>query len=122
MYGTLSAGGNYNMVLSATPVAFDITPDTLTITVTAAAITYTGVPYAGATCAALEVNGEHPPATGETVDGTVNVGGSSLTYDSLSDQYIHVWKTQKSWAGSCRILVVRLSDGTDKIAKFQFTK
>jgi hypothetical protein len=307
---TLSAGGNYILVLSATPVAFEIAPAPLTIVVTAAPMTYTGSAYAGATCAALGVNGEHPASTlsyedashsalpaapinagdyfarcaaggagtnylanastaaftiakatqsiaftstppnpfilgttyvvsatgggsgnpvtfssltpaicsvsgstvtaitvgqcqvaanqlgngnylaapqsvqafgthynfagffrpvdnlpvlnvakagsgipvkfslngnfglsiltsgyplsgpvacsatevGDIVDETVNAGGSSLTYDSLTDQYIYVWKTQKSWAGSCRILVVRLSDGTDKIAKFEFTK
>ena len=74
-----------------------------------------GYPISGAVaCSATEI--------GETVDETVNAAGSSLTNDSLSDQYIYVWKTQKSWASSCRILVVRLSDGTDRIAKFQFTK
>jgi hypothetical protein len=306
---TLSAGGNYTLILSAAPVTFEITPATLTITVTAAPMTYTGSPYAGAVCAAQGVNGELPPSTlsyedashtalpgapidagnyfarcaaggpgtnylanastaaftisqatqtivftstppnpfilgstyavsatggasgnpvtfssltpaicslsgstvtavsvgpcriaadqagnnnylpahneqlfgthynftgffrpvdnlpllniakagsgipvkfsldgnhglnilasgypvsgavacsatdiGDTVDETVNAGGSTLTYDALADQYIYVWKTQKGWAGSCRILVVRLSDGTDRIAKFQFTK
>jgi hypothetical protein len=74
-----------------------------------------GYPLSGAVaCSATEV--------GDIVDETVNAGGSSLNYDALTDQYIYVWKTQKSWAGSCRILVVRLNDGTDKIAKFQFTK
>jgi hypothetical protein len=53
---------------------------------------------------------------------TVNAGGSSLSYDATSGQYIYVWKTDKSWATSCRMLVVRLSDGTDHMAKFNFTR
>lgn len=57
---------------------------------------------------------------GSTVDETVNAGGSSLTYDAATDRYTYVWKTNKAWKGACRILIVRLSDGSDHFAKFRF--
>ena len=36
---------------------------------------------------------------------TANQG---LTYDAPSDQYNYVWKTNKSWSGTCRQLTLRL--------------
>jgi hypothetical protein len=54
------------------------------------------------------------------LEETVTAGGSGLQYDALTDVYTYVWKTQKSWAGTCRQLVVTLSDGTDHVANFQF--
>ena len=54
------------------------------------------------------------------IDETVNAGQSSLSYDSASDQYNYVWKTQNSWAGTCRQLVVKLNDGTEHRANFRF--
>ena len=53
---------------------------------------------------------------------TVTAGGSSLSYDPVAGQYIYVWKTEKDWAGTWRMLVVRLNDGTDHVAYFTFTK
>jgi hypothetical protein len=44
--------------------------------------------------------------TGASVDG--------------SGQYTFSWKTDKSWAGSCRQLLVALNDGTIRTAHFQF--
>jgi len=54
------------------------------------------------------------------IESTVNAGGSSLTYDPVTDQYVYVWKTDKSWATTCRQLVVRLADGTNHYANFKF--
>jgi hypothetical protein len=51
---------------------------------------------------------------------TVTAGGSSLSYDATSDQYNYVWKTESSWAGTCRQLVVTLNDGTSHVANFKF--
>jgi MBG domain/Kelch motif/Galactose oxidase, central domain len=56
------------------------------------------------------------------VEETVTAGGSSLSYDASANQYVYVWKTEKSWAGSCRQLVVKLSDGTYHRANFNFSK
>ena len=45
---------------------------------------------------------------------------SNLSYDATSDQYIYVWKTENSWAGTCRQLIVRLNDGSERVAFFKF--
>jgi len=54
------------------------------------------------------------------IEQTVNAGSSSLSYDPASDQYNYVWKTEQSWAGTCRQLVVKLNDGTYHRANFKF--
>jgi HYR domain-containing protein/K319-like protein len=58
------------------------------------------------------------PAT--LLEETVTAGGSSLSYDPISDQYIYVWKTEQGWAGTCRQLVVQLNDGSIHRANFKF--
>jgi hypothetical protein len=60
--------------------------------------------------------------TTDTIETTVTAGSSSLSYDATSDQYNYVWKTDKSWAGTCRTLTVKLIDGTIHQANFNFTK
>ncbi|HVF25234.1 MAG TPA: PxKF domain-containing protein, partial [Anaerolineales bacterium] len=57
---------------------------------------------------------------GDAVEQTVTAGSSSLSYDSSTDQYTYVWKTEKAWAGTCRTLVVKLNDGTFHWANFKF--
>jgi hypothetical protein len=57
---------------------------------------------------------------GDAIEETVTAGSSGLQYDPATQTYTYVWKTQKSWAGSCRQLVLRLADGTDHIANFKF--
>ncbi|HEX5705403.1 MAG TPA: PxKF domain-containing protein [Pyrinomonadaceae bacterium] len=52
------------------------------------------------------------------VEGTVTSGGSTLTYSP--DQYHYSWKTESSWAGTCRVLVVKLNDGSTHTALFKF--
>lgn len=56
----------------------------------------------------------------DAIEATVTAGGSSLSYDPLTDTYTYVWKSQKSWAGTCRQLVVTYIDGTVRMANFQF--
>lgn len=58
----------------------------------------------------------------EAVDETVTAGNSSLNYDATVDQYIYVWKTEKSWANTCRRFQVMLIDGTMHTADFKFSK
>ena len=53
---------------------------------------------------------------------TVTAGNSSLSYDATSDQYVYVWKTDKTWAGKSYRLTVTLADGTSHYARFTFTK
>ena len=46
--------------------------------------------------------------------------GPKLSYDESTDRYTYVWKTKKSWAGSCRQLLIKLDDGTEHISYFEF--
>jgi hypothetical protein len=55
---------------------------------------------------------------GVDVVETVNAGGSSLSYGG--GQYNYVWKTESSWAGTCRQLRVTLNDGSVHVANFKF--
>ena len=57
---------------------------------------------------------------GVVIENTVTAGNSTLSYDSATGQYSYVWKTEKSWKGTCRMLVVRLNDNTEHLAKFRF--
>ena len=59
--------------------------------------------------------------TGE-VEETVTAGSSSLTYDITSDTYTYIWKTNKTWANTCRRLTLRFTDGTVADADFQFLR
>ena len=54
------------------------------------------------------------------LEETETSGGSSLSYNAASDTYTYNWKTLKPWAGTCRVLVVKLADGTEHIAYFKF--
>jgi hypothetical protein len=54
------------------------------------------------------------------LEGTDTAGGSSLSYEADGDRYHYVWKTEKSWAGTCRQLVVKLNDGSTHTAHFKF--
>ncbi len=47
-------------------------------------------------------------------------GNSGLSYDSTSNTYTFVWKTDKSMAGTCQQFTLLLIDGSDHLAYFQF--
>lgn len=56
----------------------------------------------------------------DVIEQTVTAGSSSLSYDATTDIYTYVWKTEKSWVGTCRQLTVTLTDGTVHEAHFKF--
>lgn len=56
----------------------------------------------------------------DLIEETVVAGSSSLTYHPETDRYHYVWKTDASWAGTCRRLVIGLADGTFHRADFKF--
>ena len=47
---------------------------------------------------------------------------NALSYDATTGQYTYVWKSAKTWAGTCGDLVIRLADGSEYSARFQFKK
>ena len=78
-------------------------------------IMFSGYPQSGPTAC-----DNHDPI--DDVEQTVNAGNSTLNYDPVANQYIYVWKTDRSWAGTCRQLVVKLADETYHYAYFNFTR
>ena len=58
----------------------------------------------------------------DIVETTLTAGSSSLSYDASTDTYTYVWKTDKSWANTCRQLRVKLLDGSVHVANFKFKK
>ncbi len=56
----------------------------------------------------------------DDIEQTVTAGASSLAYDPLTGQYTYIWKTDKTWIGTCRQLIVVLIDGTTHLADFKF--
>jgi hypothetical protein len=59
---------------------------------------------------------------GDPVDPVeeTSTANNGLTYNALTDTYTYVWKTQKSWAGKCGTLTVKLDDASVHTADFQF--
>ena len=70
------------------------------------------------TSAAIPCPGGAPT---DPIEETVSAGGSGLQYDTASQTYTYVWKTQRGWSGTCRRFVLRLDDGTVRTADFRFT-
>jgi Tol biopolymer transport system component len=57
----------------------------------------------------------------DSIEETVSVAGSALTYDATTDRYTWRFKTVKGWINTCRLLTVRLADDTVHLAYFRFT-
>lgn len=51
---------------------------------------------------------------------TLSASNSSLSYCVSTDTYTYAWKSDKAWALTCRELTVRLTDGSNHKALFQF--
>jgi hypothetical protein len=58
-------------------------------------------------------------STTSPVEETVSAGGAGLGYDSLTNQFQYNWKTVGGWKGTCRIMVLELSDGQRREALFR---
>jgi hypothetical protein len=63
-------------------------------------------------CATMDPSGELQPVQ--------PAGRSGLSYDPATDTYTYVWKTDQTWTGTCRVLSLRLTDGTEQLAAFSF--
>jgi len=58
----------------------------------------------------------------DVVEETVAASTSGLTYDPYADQYVYVWKTDKTWAGKCYRFELGLKDDTPRTFLVQFFK
>jgi PKD repeat protein len=58
----------------------------------------------------------------DDIEETTNAATSSLSFNPSTGQYTYLWKTDTSWANTCRQLVVKFADGTIQRAKFRFVK
>jgi hypothetical protein len=55
----------------------------------------------------------------DTIEETVNPGLTPLSYDSVNNQFVYNWQTQKAWGTGCRRVWLALIDGTLRYADFQ---
>ncbi|MEU0886092.1 PxKF domain-containing protein [Lentzea sp. NPDC005914] len=55
----------------------------------------------------------------DDIETTASPGSSGLSYDVSSQRYTYVWKTDRAWLGTCRMLTVALKDGTLHHAAFK---
>jgi hypothetical protein len=62
--------------------------------------------------------GSTPPTEASDPAGS----SDSLNYAKGVDQYTFAWKTDKAWAGTCRVLILVLRDGTVHAVAVQFSK
>jgi hypothetical protein len=56
------------------------------------------------------------------VEQTVTAGSSSLSYDPVTGIYTYTWKTDRSWANSCRQIILKFIDGQIYTANFRFIR
>jgi hypothetical protein len=52
----------------------------------------------------------------------MTAGNSGLSYDPQTARYTYVWKTEKTWSKTCRLLIVKFKDGSQLLANFSFSK
>ena len=55
----------------------------------------------------------------DSLEGTT-LGSNSFSYDPVTGIYTYVWKTEKSWAGTCRQVSVQFIDGQTYLLNFMF--
>ncbi len=105
--------GVYNMVNSgrAIPVKFDLSGNQGLDIFAAGYPKSTVVPCDGS-------------AGTDVLEETLTAGNSSLSYGQGQPfgQYHYVWKTEKTWANTCRRLDLKFIDGEIRSTLFKFTR
>ena len=48
-------------------------------------------------------------------------GGATLVFDASTGLYTFTWKTQGSWSGTCRMLILQFKDNSRQVAYVRFT-
>ncbi|HEX5692445.1 MAG TPA: PxKF domain-containing protein [Roseiflexaceae bacterium] len=56
----------------------------------------------------------------DEIEQTTTASASGLKHNAPAGQYGYTWKTDKEWAGSCRLLTIKLIEGSEQSALFQF--
>ena len=69
-----------------------------------------------ASCTTFATTGAATPITTGDADNRLKFSGGG------SGKYQLKWETDKSWQNSCRVLIVKLADGTTHTANFEFKK
>jgi hypothetical protein len=54
------------------------------------------------------------------VDETESANHLGLRQDGAKSKFKYIWKTDRSWTGTCRKLVLTLADGSSYEALFRF--
>jgi predicted outer membrane repeat protein len=67
-----------------------------------------------------EITCEDQPVVIGDITEAGSPGNSGLSYSIDEDQYLFNWKTDKAWSGTCRELVVRLTDGEEYTTYVKF--
>jgi hypothetical protein len=49
-------------------------------------------------------------------------GASAVHYDSVENQFVINWKTNKKWANTCRKFILTLNDGSTHVLYFEFVR
>jgi Tol biopolymer transport system component len=68
-----------------------------------------------------QIGDDGAPVDPLPTDATI-AGAAGLRYDSAAKQFIFNWKTSSAFAGKCYELLLDLDDGTQKAARFKFTR
>jgi alpha-tubulin suppressor-like RCC1 family protein len=56
----------------------------------------------------------------DDIEQLVSATASGLGYNTVTGTYTYTWAMQKTWAGTCRQLVMKLKDGAEYRANFKF--
>jgi hypothetical protein len=60
--------------------------------------------------------------TTKTPLGTATAASGDLTYNPTTGRYTFAWKTDRSWAGTCRQLLLEVNEGgSEPVAYYRFT-
>ena len=54
-------------------------------------------------------------------EAAAGTGPNGVRYDGESQQFHFNWKTERGWAGSCRVLRLQLNDGSAHLALFRLS-
>ncbi len=60
--------------------------------------------------------------SGRSTSPLVSAQNSGFRFDEQNRHYTYDWRTDRHWADTCRQLVIRLTDGIERVLYFRFTR